>query len=75
MEKIKSKAPEVVLTALMFGWIFIALLGGAQLLGLITVSTKITPYLGAALIGYVFVAGVVVTNLCVKFILKKEGKK
>lgn len=73
--KVKSNTPEVVLTALMFGWIFIALLSGAKLLGIISVSETVLHYMGAALIGYVFVGSVVVTNLCVKFILKKEGKK
>jgi len=60
-------------TALMFGLIVIALLGGSQLLGLIDLPTKAQSYIGGAMIGYVVVAGFVVTHLCAKFMLNKKG--
>lgn len=51
----------------------ILLLSGAELIGAIELPDKVPTYLGAALIGYTVVGGIVVTNYCVKFLINKKG--
>lgn len=67
----KVNAGEIILTAIMFGWIVIALLAGGHLLGILQVPGKALHYVGGALIAYVFVGFITITHLCVKFMLKK----
>lgn len=73
----KTKSDGVVklyaLTILMFSLIVIAVLGGGQLIGLISLPHKLQAYIGAALIGYVVVGAFVVTHLGAKFMLNKKG--
>lgn len=73
LQTTKNSAKELLLTALMFGLIVIAILSGGQLVGVIDLPTRVLPYLGGALIGYVLVAGAIVTHYCVKFMLNKKG--
>ena len=64
---------ELLLSTLMFVLLVVALLGGAQLIGLLNLPVRMQSYLGAALIAYVFVSGIVVTYLCAKQMLVKKG--
>lgn len=69
--KNKVKAGEIFLTLLMFGWIMAALLGGGFLLGFVELPAGTLPYIGGGLVAYVLVGFMVITHLCVKFMLKK----
>jgi hypothetical protein len=64
---------ELFLSALMFILLVVALLGGAELIGLLELPARMQSYLGAALIAYVFVSGIVVTYLSAKQMLIKKG--
>jgi len=57
----------------MFILLVVALLGGAELIGLLELPARMQSYLGAALIAYVFVSGIVVTYLSAKQMLIKKG--
>lgn len=64
---------EIFLTILLFAWIAITLLAGFQLIGLLTLPNRVLAYIGAALIGYILLAGIGVSYTCVKFMFNKKG--
>lgn len=68
-----SNALHYLATLLLFGLIVIALLSGAELVGIVELPNRVLPYIGGALIGYVVVASFVITHLCAKFMFNKKG--
>lgn len=71
--KTETIGAEVALTGIMFGLLSVALLGGWHLMGLIKLPPTASHWVGAALVGYMLVGGIIITHLCVKHLLNKKG--
>lgn len=66
-------ATEVALTGIVFGIVGVALIGGLNLMGIVRVPTQVAHWVGAGLVAYVLIGGLVITHLCVKQMLIKKG--
>ncbi len=67
------KAGEIFLTGIVFGIVGASLIGGFGLMGLVQLPSIVSHWVGAILIAYVLLGGIVITHLCVKQILVKKG--
>lgn len=66
-------ATEVALTGIVFGIVGVSLIGGLNLMGVVKIPVQIAHWVGAGLIAYVLIGGLVITHLCVKQMLIKKG--
>lgn len=66
-------ATEVALTGIMFGIVGVTSIGGLSLMGIIHIPLQIAHWVGAGLVAYVIIGGLIITHLCVKQMLTKKG--